>query len=107
MPGDTQASNPQQEGLASEDQAIDLNLEMVSAGIVLAGREVSEGLALGQPQDCPRSQADFAKLEDLGRRDSGGLDVVHHVVDGELLGLAGRGGQGEGKLKHLFDFESG
>ena len=54
------ASNPQQEALPAEDLPVDLDFQIVAAGVMPAGGEIAERLALGQAQGLARSQTNFA-----------------------------------------------
>ena len=79
--------------------AVDLEIEAVVAGVVLAGGEVADLLTAGEIEGGSGWEIELGPLEDFLSGDATGFDVVNDVVDGETLGLLGcgrePGGEGE------------
>lgn len=78
----------QREGGFGEAVAVDLEFDLVAAGVVAAGGEVAEGLSFGEVEGGSGGEGDFGPFEDLLGGVVVGSDVVDNVVDGEGLGFA-------------------
>lgn len=78
-----------------QNVAVDLNFEPVFPGVMFAGGEVPDRLALAQDQPFSGGEGDFPQFENFGRSAARCFDVVDAVVDRELLRQAGGRGQAE------------
>ena len=67
--------------------AVDLELELVVAGVMLAGGEVVDVLFPGEVEVGSRWEIDLGPLEDFLGSDAARFDVMDDVINREALGL--------------------
>lgn len=71
----------------SEAVAVDLEVDFVVAGVVLAGGEVSDLLTAGEIEGSSGWEIELGPFEDFLGSDATGFDVVDDVINREALGL--------------------
>lgn len=67
---------------------VDLELELVVSGVMLAGGEIANLLAAGEFEDGTRWEIDLGPLEDFLGSDAARFDVMDDVINREALGLS-------------------
>jgi len=68
--------------------AVDLELELVVAGVMFAGGEVADVLTAGEVEVGSRWQIELGPLEDFLGSDAARFDVMDDVINREALGLS-------------------
>ena len=78
-----------------QEEAVDLDLGAMTAGVVPAGCEIANGLSLADDLLPTGGEGEFAELKDFGCGAARGLHIMDDVVDRQRLGFAGGRNQGE------------